>query len=189
VINNRAYLLQLLKSAVGPERRLLPAPTWSRLGVKQTPLEVARMTRVTQFVTSAPQVAALQKGLPDHLTCSFFFSGFLCTLFQFRKRAASKASKFGGGGVEFLGVVGAARLECAEPAAESRELIRRKLGDGLGDFFNFHSITSSAMESSPGGTSKRTSRERRKSVAADPRRTRVMSRIWRLAALGSARIY
>ena len=35
-------------SAHGPERRLLPAPTWSRLGAKQTPLEVARMTRLTQ---------------------------------------------------------------------------------------------------------------------------------------------
>jgi len=34
-------------SPFGPERRLLPAPTWSRLRAKQTPLEVARMTRLT----------------------------------------------------------------------------------------------------------------------------------------------
>jgi len=35
-------------------------------------------------------------------------------------------------------VVGAARLECGEPAAESGELIRRQLGNSFGDFFNFH---------------------------------------------------
>jgi hypothetical protein len=35
------------ESPSGPERRSLPAPTWSRLGAKQTPLEVARMTRLT----------------------------------------------------------------------------------------------------------------------------------------------
>jgi hypothetical protein len=35
-------------------------------------------------------------------------------------------------------VVGAARLECGEPAAEARELIRRQLGDSFGDFFDFH---------------------------------------------------
>jgi hypothetical protein len=42
-------------------------------------------------------------------------------LFQFGKRAASEAAKFGRGGVEFFGVVGAARLECGEPAAGSGE--------------------------------------------------------------------
>jgi hypothetical protein len=35
-------------------------------------------------------------------------------------------------------VVGAARLECDEPAAETGELIRRQLGDSFGDFFDFH---------------------------------------------------
>jgi hypothetical protein len=35
-------------------------------------------------------------------------------------------------------VVGAARLECGEPAAESGELIRRQLGNSFGDFFDFH---------------------------------------------------
>ena len=45
----------------GPERRLLPAPTWSRLGAKQTQLEVARMTRMTQSNTLRPSIDALQK--------------------------------------------------------------------------------------------------------------------------------
>jgi hypothetical protein len=35
-------------------------------------------------------------------------------------------------------VVGAAGLECREPAAEAGELIRRELDDGFGDFFDFH---------------------------------------------------
>ena len=35
-------------------------------------------------------------------------------------------------------VVGAARLECGEPAAESGEFIRRQLGNSFGDFFDFH---------------------------------------------------
>ena len=39
---------------------------------------------------------------------------------------------------ELLGVVGAARLECGEPAAEAGELIRRQLGDSFGDLFDFH---------------------------------------------------
>ena len=63
---------------------------------------------------------------------------FLRALFQFRQGAAGKAAKFGRGGVEFLGVVGAARLERGEPAAEAGELIRRQLGDCFGDFFDFH---------------------------------------------------
>jgi hypothetical protein len=45
----------------------------------------------------------------------------LCALFQFGKRTASQAAKFGRSGVEFVGVVGA-----------------RRLGDSFGDFFNFH---------------------------------------------------
>jgi hypothetical protein len=65
-------------------------------------------------------------------------SRFLRALFQFSKRAASKAAKFGRGGVEFLGVVGAARLECDEAAAEAGELIRRQLGNRFGDLFDFH---------------------------------------------------
>src|SRR5215469_16951320 len=59
-------------------------------------------------------------------------------LFQFSKRAAGEATKFGRSGVKLLGVVGAARLECDEPAAESGELIRRQLGNSFGDFFDFH---------------------------------------------------
>ena len=35
-------------------------------------------------------------------------------------------------------MVGTARLECGEPAAEAGELVRRQLGDGFGDFFDFH---------------------------------------------------
>jgi len=46
-------------------------------------------------------------------------SRFLRALFQFSKRAAGEATKFGRGGIKFLGVVGSARLECGEPAAES----------------------------------------------------------------------
>ena len=65
-------------------------------------------------------------------------SRFLRALFQFSKRAAGEATEFGCSGVELLGVVGAARLECGEPAAEAGELIRRQLGDNFGDFFDFH---------------------------------------------------
>jgi hypothetical protein len=46
--NGLLLLLRVRAAVVGPERRLLPAPTWSRLGAKQTPLEVARMTRLTK---------------------------------------------------------------------------------------------------------------------------------------------
>jgi hypothetical protein len=65
-------------------------------------------------------------------------SRFLRALFQFSERAAGEATKFGRSGVELLGVVGAARLECGEPAAESGELIRRQLGNNFSDFFDFH---------------------------------------------------
>src|SRR5262245_42082286 len=51
-------------------------------------------------------------------------SRFLRAPFQFSKRAPGEATKFGRSGVKLLGVVGAARLECGEPAAESSELIR-----------------------------------------------------------------
>jgi hypothetical protein len=65
-------------------------------------------------------------------------SRFLCAFFQFSKRVAGEATKFCRSGVELLGVVGAARLECGEPVAESGELIRRQLGNDFGDFFDFH---------------------------------------------------
>ena len=62
----------------------------------------------------------------------------LRALFEFGKCAAGKSAKFGCGGVEFIGVVGAARLPRGEPASKARELIWRQLDDGFGDFFNFH---------------------------------------------------
>src|SRR5215831_2251135 len=65
-------------------------------------------------------------------------SRFLRALFQFSKHAAGEATKFGRSGVEFLGVVGVACLECDEPAAEAGQLIGRQLGDNFGDFFDFH---------------------------------------------------
>jgi hypothetical protein len=34
-------------------------------------------------------------------------------------------------------VIGAACLECVEPAPEAGELIRRQLGNSFGDFFDF----------------------------------------------------
>ena len=59
--------------------------------------------------------------------------------FQFSKRAAREAAEFSRGGVEqLLGVIGAARLECGEPAAEAAELIRRQLRNNFCDFFDFH---------------------------------------------------
>ena len=74
-------------------------------------------------------------------------SRFLRALFQFSKRAAGEATKSGRSGVKLLGVVGAARLECGEPATESGELIRRQLGNSVGDFFDFHGaqLTSSNL--------------------------------------------
>jgi hypothetical protein len=65
-------------------------------------------------------------------------SRLLRALFQFSKRAAGEATKFGCSGVELFGMVGAACLECGEPASESGELIRRQLGNNFGDFFHFH---------------------------------------------------
>ena len=61
------------------------------------------------------------------------------------------ARSFGRGGVELLGVVAAAGLECGKPAAEAGELIRRQLDDGFGDFFDFHA----GEYSSAGGLVKR----------------------------------
>ncbi len=42
-------------------------------------------------------------------------------------------------------MVGAARLECAEPAAEAREFIRRQLGNSFGDVFDFHVVKYSSF--------------------------------------------
>src|SRR5262249_9201705 len=58
--------------------------------------------------------------------------------FQFGDRAAREAAEFGRSRVQFLSVIGAARLECGEPAAEAGELIRRELGNSFGDFFDLH---------------------------------------------------
>src|SRR2546430_14358116 len=67
-----------------------------------------------------------------------FDSRFLRAPFQSSKRAAGEAAEFSRSGVELLGVIGATRLECGEPAAEAGELIRRQLGNSFGDFFDFH---------------------------------------------------
>jgi hypothetical protein len=66
------------------------------------------------------------------------FWSFLRALFQFSKRAAGEATKFGRGGIELLSVISAARFECGEPAAEAGELIRWQLGNSFGDLFDFH---------------------------------------------------
>jgi hypothetical protein len=65
-------------------------------------------------------------------------SRFLCAPFQISKRAAGEATKFSRSGVELLDVIGAARLECGEPPAETGKLIRRQLGNSFGDFFDLH---------------------------------------------------
>jgi hypothetical protein len=70
----------------------------------------------------------------------------LCAPFPFSNRAGGEPTEFGGSGVEFLGVAGAPRLECGEPAAEAGELIRRQLGNGFGDFFDFHVVQYSTAE-------------------------------------------
>jgi hypothetical protein len=62
----------------------------------------------------------------------------LRALFEFSERLAGKAAKLGRSGVEFFGVIGAARLPCGEPATKARESIWRQIDDGFGDFFNFH---------------------------------------------------
>jgi len=59
-------------------------------------------------------------------------------VFQLGKRAAGEPTKFNRSGIELLGVVSAAGLECRKPVAEAGELIRRQLGDGFGDVFDFH---------------------------------------------------
>jgi len=69
-----------------------------------------------QVYTSA---GAQKRGLFERADHGFprmlwrFCSPFLRALFQFSKRPAGEAAKFVRSGVELLGVVGAARLECA----------------------------------------------------------------------------
>jgi hypothetical protein len=75
-----------------------------------------------------------------------FCSRLLRALFQFSKRAAGEATKFGRSGVKLLGVVGAARFECGEATGEAGELIRRQLGDNFGNFFDFHVAQYSTAE-------------------------------------------
>ena len=43
-------------------------------------------------------------------------------------------------------MIGAARLECGEPAAKAGKLVRRELGNSFGDFFNFHVAQYSTAE-------------------------------------------
>ena len=80
---------------------------------------------------------------PDRQSCGLRLPRASC---QFSKCAAGEPAKFGRRGVEFLGVIGAPRLECGEPAAKASELIRRQLGNSFGDFFNFHMAQYSTVE-------------------------------------------
>src|SRR5262245_14818245 len=73
-------------------------------------------------------------------------SRFLRALFQFSKCAAGEAAEFSCTRVELLSVIGTARLECGEPAAETGELVRRQLGNSFGDFFDFHGTQYSTAE-------------------------------------------
>ena len=65
-------------------------------------------------------------------------SRFLRAPLEISKRATGEATEFSRSGVEFLGVISAARLECGEPPAETGELIRWQLGNSFGDFFDLH---------------------------------------------------
>ena len=67
-------------------------------------------------------------------------------ILQFSKRAASEAAEFSRSRVQLLSVIGAACLECGEPAPEAGELIRRQLGNSFGDFFDFHVVQYSTAE-------------------------------------------
>jgi hypothetical protein len=73
-------------------------------------------------------------------------SRFLRAFFQFGKRTASEAPEFSRSRIELLSVIGAARFECGEPAAEAGELIRRQLRNSFGDFFDFHVVQYSTAE-------------------------------------------
>ena len=74
----------------------------------------------------------------DYLVGIAELSRFLPAPFQISERAAGEAAEFRRSGVELLGMIGAARFECGEPAAETGELIGRQLGNRLGDFFDLH---------------------------------------------------
>lgn len=73
-------------------------------------------------------------------------SRFLRAPLEISKRATGEATEFSRSGVEFLGVISAARLECGEPPAETGELIRWQLGNSFGDFFDFHVAQYSTAE-------------------------------------------
>jgi len=66
--------------------------------------------------------------------------------FQFGKCAAGEAAELGCSSVELLGVIGAACLECGEPAAEAGELFRWQPGNSFGDFLDFHVAQYSTAE-------------------------------------------
>jgi hypothetical protein len=90
-----------------------------------------RLGRVTSLISSG---AVLSKRCPKSTPTLRFLRAF----FQLGKRAAGEPTKFNRSGIELLGVVSAAGLECRKPVAEAGELIRRQLGDGFGDVFDFH---------------------------------------------------
>ena len=79
-----------------------------------------------------------QIGLTGDTMRAGYCSRFLRTLFEFSKRPTGEAAELCRRGVKYLDVVGAVRLECGEPAAEARELVRRQLGNCFGDFLYFH---------------------------------------------------
>ena len=58
--------------------------------------------------------------------------------FKFGKCATSEPAELSRGGVEFLRMISAARLECGEPSAKPSELIRRQRGNSFGYFFYSH---------------------------------------------------
>ena len=88
----------------------------------ERPLLRPRLTRRRHFVVDSGR--------------GWYHLWFIGALFQLSERAAGETAKFGRGGVEFLGVIGATPLECGEPAAESDELIRRQFRDSFGDLFD-----------------------------------------------------
>jgi hypothetical protein len=57
--------------------------------------------------------------------CSRYSHGSFARLFNSANARPARGPNFARSGVKLLGVVGAARLECGEPATGSGELIRR----------------------------------------------------------------
>src|SRR6478609_1928129 len=102
-------------------RNCFPRIIWHRSG---RPRQPARRVGVPGERKKGARLRA-REGETRNQTGRSFCSRFLRALFQFSKRAAGEATKFGRSGVELLGVVCAARLESGEPAAEAGELIRR----------------------------------------------------------------